>query len=274
MFIDEEFSLAFFAKVFHLYWNDYIIPLLFAVALIYIFSQKRQFWIKTLGQPFLFLLLTLYNPFIVYWVLKVLDFKERYYRFYWLTLTTFIIAVCVSDLIGDIKNKYYMWLAVVAAVLLLSTVGNRIEYALSIGNVYGINQNVIEVSDIIHSDYKERHDEAKADITVFNDTSLVTLLRQYDASLRPLTSRWDTIGVPGLPLSDAEFPVWASTGRSYLIIANSNVDYEPELVYQDLHNAGAEYFIRQKGWYSDSYVEALGLEYIGESENYIVYRVM
>lgn len=221
-------------------------------------------------------MLTVYNPILMYWVMKFLNISERYYRFYWLTPFALIIGVAITDYyVGNVKDKNEALKIFVVFLLVYFIAGSQHEFRLSKLsdiNVYGISEENIELSNIIRND--KGNDE---ETVIFSDTNIIYTLRIYDASLLPVASRYeDTKFLYGSDKEAAREMLYecCEEGKSYILIANWDVEYDVDTVKRDLADAGVEYFIRNKSWYSDEYMKELGYTLIGETVNYQVYKVI
>lgn len=270
MFLDSKGDFRFFIDVFNNFWGTYILPILFLIALAILYKKKCDICNKIFINPFIFLLITVYNPVVMYFIMKVINISERYYRFYWLTPVALIVGVAMADLIGEVENERYRLGIFALAMFVCLTVGVRNNFMVNLGNVYNVSQDTIDISYIIQCDKPE--DESKV---VFADMGIVYYLRMYDGTVMPLVTRTNDENSDTLfskPM-DEIYEDYCSSGKSYVLIANRNVEYDSEKVRSDLEKDGAEYFVRNKLWYSPEYMNALGFTLIGESENYEVYRV-
>lgn len=276
MYLGSSGSWFFFVDVFNKFWGSYHIPMLMIISLIIIYKSNSKLSKKVFLYPFIVCMLTIYNPFLMYWVMKLLDISERYYRFYWLTPFALIIGIAITDYyVGNVKDRVKALKIFAIFLVILSLTGSQNTFVInkiSDINVYGISEENIELSNIIRNDKGD--DE---ETIIFSDTNIVYTLRIYDASLLPVVSRYeDTKFLYGSDKEAAQEMLYecCEEGRSYILIANWNVEYDAEIVKADLAKAGVEYFIRNKSWYSDEYMKELGYALIGETANYQVYKVI
>ena len=80
----QELGLRFVDACMRLYWCSCLYPLLFAVGLIctLVLGRKRKSGIFV-GYT-VFLLLTVYNPLVVKYLIAKVKFENEYYRFIWI----------------------------------------------------------------------------------------------------------------------------------------------------------------------------------------------
>lgn len=276
MFVESSGSLTFFVDVFNKFWGSYHIPILFIVSLIILYKSDSVLSKKIFVYPFLLCMLTVYNPILMHWVINLLNIPERYYRFYWLTPFALIIGIAFADYyVGNKKDKRNELITFAVLFMLFLMVGTRHEFKIEKtpgNNVYGISEENIGISNIIQNDKK--NDE---ETIIFADTRIVYTLRMYDASLLPVASRYEDMNyLYGGITESAQIKLaeYCEEGKSYILIANSNIEYDVDTVKKDLSDAGVQYFIRNKSWYSDTYMAELGYKLIGETANYQVYKVI
>lgn len=262
----ETDGYGFFAESIKNYWNgNVIIPMLLICALLYMLHKKNKIWNRTMLWPFFIGCCTVFNPFVMRAVLEKLDWNNRYYRFYWLVPVTLIISVTAADLYSALSSKLFRagW-----AVLLLASIvffGKFIIAGTDHWNLYMMDYNVIEVSKIIHKDYKKQESPV-----VFVDANLLPCLRQYDPSLQSVLGLQDYIS-----LSYSLDEVWTwylGRNRGLVLMGNYGVEISPQVINVNLKQAGVDYFVRSKSWFSKEYIQALDILKIGETDGYEVYR--
>ncbi len=85
----QELGLRFVDACMRLYWGSCWYPLLFAVGLIctLVLGRKRKSGIFV-GYT-VFLLLTVYNPLVVKYLIAKVKFENEYYRFIWILADRF-----------------------------------------------------------------------------------------------------------------------------------------------------------------------------------------
>ncbi len=105
---------------------------------------------------------------------------------------------------------------------------------------------------------------------VFVDANLLPCLRQYDPSLQSVLGLQDYIS-----LSYSLDEVWTwylGRNRGLVLMGNYGVEISPQVINVNLKQAGVDYFVRSKSWFSKEYIQALDILKIGETDGYEVYR--
>lgn len=266
MNIDAQ-GIQFFIECFKSYWDGKLfLPFLFAAAVVFIFCKKDKVWRNCLGIPFVAGLVSVFNPFLMNLVIHFLGRKERYYRFYWMVPVCIIISIVIADLLYRLKSRLYRALCFLAVCILLICCGNPVIIRNEGWNIYKVDSNAIEISDIIHRDTEQ------PSVNVFADITLLPNLRQYDASLTTV------LGLADLYFFNKTYEeicdIAMSQERYLMLMANYNVEIDAELVNSELIRQNVDYFIRNKGWFSEEYVDSLNLEKIGETSLYEIYKVI
>lgn len=265
MNIDAQ-GIQFFIECFKNYWDGKLImPFLFATAVVFIFCKKDMVWRKCLGIPFLVGLVSVYNPFLMNLVLYFLGRKERYYRFYWIIQVCIIVSVAIVDLLCQFKSRLFKIICFLAVCILIICCGKPVIIREEGWNIYKVDSNVIEISDIIHADAEQ------LSVNIFADITLLSSLRQYDASLTSV------LGLADLYFFNKKYEeicdVAMSQERYLMLMGNYNVEIDAELVNSELIREKVDYFIRNKEWFSGEYMESLDMEKVGETSLYEVYKV-
>lgn len=241
------------------------LPIIFILCVIYIFFKKDNVWSRCLGIPFVLGVISIYNPYLMSIIINYLGWSERYYRFYWIFPIGIIIAVVIVDLGYKIERKYFRVFWFILFIALIIKFGNPIIIRTDDWNIYKIDSNVIEISNIIHAD------ASKSSVNVFVDVSLMANLRQYDASLMTVFELPDLLSLEN---EYEEIVELAMEQKRYLaLLANYNIEIDAKLINNMLIQEKVDYFVRNKSWYSDQYLENLNIEKIGETSVYEIYRV-
>ena len=77
-FYFEDYGIFFFLKVFQLYWPGMVLPVMSVFSWLYIYRKKDNVWKSLLLYPSMIILLTVLNPFLMYGVLMVMSWSDRY----------------------------------------------------------------------------------------------------------------------------------------------------------------------------------------------------
>ena len=84
-------EIDFFYQNFWKYWNGalYLVPYL--GCLVYLVYKKDKKLMELFVWPFLILLATVYNPFLMHPIIEKMGWEDRYMRFYW---RNFCVPTC------------------------------------------------------------------------------------------------------------------------------------------------------------------------------------
>lgn len=224
------------------------------------------------SYPLIFMLLTVYNPFIIVWVAEKIGLTSRIRRIFWLMPINLVLAVAAVFLIKRFKKT---WLRVLmAAVLAVAVVLGgtpAIPEMKKAENIYKVKNETIEISRIIEEDagtdgYKK---------AAFADVAMLEL-RQYDPSIRNLLNRkimysWNPDVSDGKVVERIKKKV---TKRKYQValVIKYGITIDEELFKKCIQKKKVEYLIPNKGLGLDDYLLRMGYENVGETENFVVYR--
>lgn len=123
----EEMGLQFVSACMKIYWSSCWYPLLFAVGLLctLIWGRRRSSRIF-IGYTF-FLLLTVYNPLVVKYLISKAKFENEYYRFIWILPVIPAVAYYGVRLVTVIRWKWLRPIMAVLVVAALIVLGNPLE---------------------------------------------------------------------------------------------------------------------------------------------------
>lgn len=253
----------FFLNVFHTYWGNITLVFVYLVAVLHAF-RLRGIYKNVYAYSTVAALLTVFNPVFVYVLVNKLEpLCERYYRFYWIMPFAQLIAMFFVGEVRSCKKRKerFMAAAFVLLIILLGGNFNLYDRQESKANIYKINEEVFQITEIIH-DYVPDQEEIHA----YYDWSLLVEIRTYDISIHTPVGRHYV-------MEDGTFDMaWAEDNFLLLMIMeHDTVEFPVERVRSAFDEYGIECYIRQKTHFSDEYVNSLGLTLIGETEHYEVY---
>ena len=266
--VNSKYGFGFFIECWKNYWGGNIaVPILFLISIIYIICKRDKLWNRAIVFPFVLGLCTIFNPWLMNRVLGKLNWYNRYYRFYWIVPVSLLISVAFADIWAKCKKEWMKVCLVIFGCFGLLCFGNPVLTDFSHWNIYKVDHNAIECSDIIHQDTEEEEP------TVLVNLSLAMTIRQYDPSLKAVHGLFDFLPNYYSDVSTI-YDNYISRGEYLKLFGNYNVEVESELINQSLKEMDVDYFIRYKSWYSDEYIQSLNLFRVGETEEYDVYRVI
>ena len=224
--------------------------ILFVLALIYLAFSEEDKRVKTLFVyiPAVMLLLFFLPPF--YMLYNRLD-EGTYYRILWLMPMTVIIAYAGCKAIGR-HVKMGVLLGSLVLIISGSYVYNSI-YMSPAENMYHIPQETIEICDMI------KPAEGEERVWALFPAEQVHFVRQYTTTIQMPFGRDDLVAAWDLP----HHPLYTLLLREYI-----PADELSELSIENYCN----YIILLKTMKVHGDLEEYGIELIGETENYYVYR--
>ena len=150
----EEMGLQFVSACMKIYWSSCWYPLLFAVGLLctLIWGRRRSSRIF-IGYTF-FLLLTVYNPLVVKYLISKAKFENEYYRFIWILPVIPAVAYYGVRLVTVIRWKWLRPIMAVLVVAALIVLGNPLEGVVTnfakAENIYKVPDDLRAICDVIH----------------------------------------------------------------------------------------------------------------------------
>ena len=264
--LEEWFNLSYFHTTFLGFWWNvlYIVPYL--GCLFYIIQKKDEELKQIFVWPFFISLVTIFNPFIMEWVLKKLGWRDRYSRFYWIITVMFLCAFMGAKLIVKQKKGAERNILVLFLLCFLYLCSGRATAIELDDNVYKIDQSVIEVSDMIG-----RNKDTKNPV-VLCDADLYYWLRQYDPSVVLAVSNkvMDLYRFQSASGIDPEEQY--KNNKRALSMFTRGVEIDPETANKLLKKNKVQYFVRNTEYYSDYYMDLLDLVYVDKVDGYELYR--
>ena len=268
----KEFGLGFVRECMETYWGRCLFPLLFAAGLIWTLLKHR----KKAGAVFLgytaFLFLTVYNPFLVKYVIPKVAFEKEYYRFIWILPVIPGVAYYAVRLVFLMKNKWQKILLTFGLMGIIIFLGTPIDGIVTnfrpIENIYKIPNQLRAVCSGIHQDSDE-----KTPRVVF-DPSLNSFARRYDASLELTLNRNAVIYRQGSTVAGSfdETSRWYTRQKKIMDVIIYQENGDPEQFQKALYSTRTDYLVVLNMLGNHDFIESAGCERIAETGEYVVYR--
>ena len=177
----QEYGLRFVSACMKLYWSSCWYPLLFVVGIICTLIWGRKKNSRIFIGYVLFLLLTVYNPLVVKYLIAKVKFENEYYRFIWILPVIPAVAYYGVKLVSVFRKKWQRALAAIVVLGCFVLLGNPLDgvvtnFAMT-ENIYKVPDDLRAVCDVIH-----QNQENDFPRVVF-DSSLNSIVRQYDAGI-------------------------------------------------------------------------------------------
>lgn len=264
--ISDEIGIDFFLDYFWSYWGNMLYLVLYLGILLYFFKYGSKLMKQIFVWPFIILLLTVYNPLIMGPVLELTGWADRYSRFFWVLPVEILCAYVFATLIErqkNVSNKAVVACLVICIVLMCGDVPIK---KIPDENIYKMDNYIIEISELIG--------EAKTteQPILVCDRNVYYQIRQYDASLLMAINDLEMsyYGEKQADEIDPSEQYLSGYHAQAMFVRGVEIDAElANLIFQALN---VDFFVRNKNYYSDEYMQSLNLSYVGEVEGYEIYR--
>lgn len=226
--------------------------ILFVLSLIYLGFTEEDKRIKTIFVYIPAVMLFLFFLPVFYMLYNQLD-EGTYYRILWLMPMTVVIAYAFCKAIG-----HHVKLGVLIGCIVLAISGTYVyssQYITKAENPYHLPQETIEICDMI------KPAEGEERVWALFPAEQVHFVRQYTTTIQMpfgrdnLVAAWD----------------WEGSKHPLYLLLQQEVIPVDELSELSIENY-CNYIILLKTMKLDGDLKEYGIELIGETENYLVYR--
>ena len=251
-----------------LYSENCAFLMLYFVALIFVCVKGSDTEKRIFVPQGLVLLLTVYNPVCPVILMRFFDVNGEYYRFFWIAPVIILVPYAAVKLIMmlDTRSARIALSAVIAAVMVIS--GNFLYGSgyVKAENIYKMPEELIEVSEIIHSDSKVEYPKA------FLEYEYNMQMRQYDPKILLTVDREDYLYATSMDYTEEMLA--DETHPQYKLLA-ALIKYQDvgiEDIVSALEATHTEYIVLSKANPTTKLLESAGLNVIGETGNRVVYK--
>lgn len=254
-------------QTFNLYRGSGVIPVLFFVALLYIYWSRGKKEKKDLIRIVLLSLLLVFNDGFFYFCKKA-GMGLEYYRFFWMIPIIPVMACVFVEILGKTAQKWEKIVGGAAVLLLLlscdSSYLNIKDWGLP-ENKYGISQDALQIATIL-----ENIKEKERPVVAF-DYKLNLEVRQYDASVICALSRDEylTLSSTDYVAESDEYEEAAGLMR----MLNKGVHEDKTWMASLLDERDVDYIVVSSDFGLERYLGKLGCKEIGQSDHYTLYNV-
>ncbi len=267
-----EWGYGFVPEVFRQFFADTWMHLvLFSMALIVIWwlGDKRAKWV--LVYPMIIFALTIYNPWLMRYVIEIIGLEARYYRYLWMIPVALEISYA-AILLGNRWKKWYIKAgAVVMLVTALVLGGNStMENMTEPENLYKVRTEVVDISQTIRAD-----SEKEENTCLYMDTDLLAL-RSLDPSIQAVFTRrqymkWSV----DITNEEKVQRIIRKKPASYTLALVMRYGYQVEQsVFQEcISECEVDYIIPLNALGIDEYLKDMGYVQIYNNGHHSVYRV-
>lgn len=269
-----EKGIAYLGAVMSVYMENCAYFLLYLAGLVFILCKGDKRDKEIFIPSSILLFLTVYNPVVPFVLNKFFDVNSEYYRLLWIAPVIVLLAYVATRLIDEeiIDNgKRKLNEKALTGVLLLFialTAGNFVYKGgyEKIENIYQIPNELIEVSQIIHSDADSEYPKA------YFEYDYNMQIRQYDPKIQLTIDRDDyvramTEDYPQDMIEDNDNPQYRMLAA---LTRGQNV--ASENLMDALEKTKTEYVVLSKGNQMCEELKEQGLTVVSETENHVILK--
>lgn len=267
----------------------FMLAYLLCVAVFFIIG--RETLSAAFVYPPFFMMLTIFNPFLIVPLSEVIGLTTRFRRLFWLLPVNLLLAytfTCICTVAprfsylskppkhtaGQIRvNHLHRLLAAVLCILFVVCLGSSMKpYLQKPENIYKTTDKILEISRIIDEDAAATGTDKAA---LYSSQQLLEL-RQYDPSIRSLLRREDLLDWNLEDTSDEAVQNVIKTNHRLHILAlvsRYGIQIDQELFLKNAKKCNAFYIIAHYDTYLYDYLISAGYEQIGTAEDFEIYRI-
>ncbi len=268
----RELGLSFVRVCMENYWSGCILPVFFLLGILWdIFYHKRKEAVVFLYYV-IFLALTVYNPFLVRYIVPKVDFENEYYRFIWILPVIPGVAYYAVRLVSLIEFKTgKVLLAVLLGGVIIITgtpiPGIAQNFAMA-ENIYKVPNELRSICDVIHEDSKKEEPRV-----VFGD-DMNMVARQYDPSLRLVLERnYRLYRAGSTVVGNYEKKKDYQIQKVIMdVVSYQMTDTDMAKFKASLDKTKTDYLVVQLEQNCHDYLRQAGCVPVAQTEKYVVYR--
>lgn len=247
--------------------------LAYSICLACFFIIGKDYMNDGFVYPLFFMILTIFNPFLIVPVSEIIGLLPRIRRLFWLLPVNLTLAFVFTCAVFAPKKKYLRPLAaacISAGVIFLGSCA--IPYFHMPENIYKVSNTVLEISELIEEDSTENGLEK---IALYSDVELLEL-RQYDPSIYSVLRRSDLLDWSVDPADEqAVNSVIKSrhVPHNLALVSRYGVEIDQSRFLKYMKKVNASYVITEPARDLYDYLTSAGFEQIGVIDGYCVYRI-
>lgn len=215
-----------------------------------------------------FSIVFMYNRFSMYVITRVVE-KATYYRFLWLIPGALVIAGALYALLGSLRNRMVAAVLFIAFFVLLWRTQSSfftLESSHKPANIYELEEDIFGLEEIISADKDEKSPRVAM-------PSLVQMeYRTYDASVQNAIRKevYQTMGDHGY-ICRSKNRRRQEEYRLGALLDGKRMD-QKDRIRGALEYLHTDYVVSQRNPEAIQVLEATGLQSVGETGAYVVYR--
>lgn len=293
--MDKFFELSHIQFVFDMFRTAmggiewFLLAYLICIAVLFIIG--RETLSTAFVYPPFFMLLTIFNPFLIVPLSEVIGLTTRFRRLFWLLPLNLVLAyaftcICMveprfSYLTKPPKhtqqqirlNLIHRTAAAILCILFIIYFGSSMKpYLQKPENIYKTTDKIIEISRMINEDA----DVTGTDKAALYSSQQLLELRQYDPSIRSLLRREDLLDWNLEDTSEESVQkVIKSNHRLHILalVSRYGIQIDQEIFLKNAKKCNAYYIIAHYDTELYDYLISAGYEQLGIVEDFEIYRI-
>lgn len=265
--------------------------LVYAICVACYFIIGREHLSPVFVYPVAFMLLTIFNPFLIVPLSEVIGLTTRIRRLFWLLPVNLLLAhaftlLCTIEPRKSwlsnppkttqqqlLSNRIRRCIVGICCVIFIIYFGSSMKpYLQKPENIYKTTSKIMEISRLIEEDSRITGTDKAA---LYSSQQLLEL-RQYDPSIRSLLRRQDLLDWEIDPAdTEAVQKVIKSTHRLHnlALVSRYGIQIPLKKFKKYAKKCNANYIIAHYDTYLYEYLISAGYEQIGIVEDFEIYRV-
>jgi len=276
-----EKGISYLGAVLSVYSENCAYLVLFILGIVYVMVKGSERDKEIFIPSAVLLMVTVYNPIVAYLVNRFFDINNEYYRLFWIAPVVILVAYIAADIIegneescpkkNSPKDNRHGNAKIVSAILVALILIFAGNFVYSGGynkaeNIYQIPDELIEISEIIHSDALQEYPK------VFFEYEYNMQIRQYNPKIRLTIDREDYLRAvaedyPDDMIYNADYPQYCLLA---CLLRGQEVD--ADTIKNALENSKTEYVVLSKGNNQEKILKEIGLDLVATTDNHTVYR--
>lgn len=257
---------GFFWGNFLQYWGNMLYAVLYLAGLVYFARYGSKLMKQIFVWPFVILLLTAYNPLVMGIVIAKTDWQDRYYRFFWVLPVQILCSYLFAVLIEQQKAVSRKVVVAVFVLCMVLMSGNMPIQKIASQNIYKMDGYILELAKLI----EEKKDTEQPVIVC--DQNVYYQIRQYDASLIEAVNNSEMSLYGWLDKGDIDSSEQYKSDGNALSMFVRGVEVDPDLIHTIFQQRSVTFFVRNKEYYSQEYMQELDYLYVGSVDGYELYQ--
>lgn len=262
-----ENGIGYLAGCLNLYMSGCAFLVLFIIGIMYILAKGTKEEKEIFLPGAVLMILTVYNPLFPVVLDKIFDVSSEYYRFFWIAPVIVLIPFSITKLINSVSSKEKVM--VISFCIVAGILSGYFVYDTGLNvadNVYKMPKELIEISDIIHSDSETEYSKA------YFEYDYNMEIRQYDPKMLLTIDREEYLYAVAYSYTDEMIADENTPTNAILALLTRNQSVDPGVFVNALESTKTEYVVLTKGHPQTGFVQKAGLTIIGDTATHNIFK--